>query len=387
MIIADDLTGALDTGVPFANNGLSVRVYLSPQVKDGFDEACDVLIACTRSRHVPARQALDLVRDAFAAQSGRFSCYFKKLDSTLRGNLGAELEGMAMALTPCRIHLLNAFPAAGRTTVGGKQYLQGVPLDQTAFARDPFNPVQSVDILETIKSQSGLFRVHPEFVKIYDAQTDDDIMRVIESLNAHGELRTLAGCAGLAAGLAQLWQKTPTERREWRLHGSPLTLCGSINPIVTTQVAYAREHGMRVETLPDSFLRGDKQQELVDARRLSELHKRQPLIILTPRPAPQPEIASRDGVRMAQAMGRLYAALLQTGFEAPMLIVGGDTLEACVDAIGCRSLVPRGEPLPGTVLFELDVHGSVYRLLSRAGGFGAPSALVDLFALMKGGIS
>lgn len=86
-------------------------------------------------------------------------------------------------------------------------------------------------------------------------------------------------------------------------------------------------------------------------------------------------------------MGRCYATLLEAGFDSPFLIIGGDTLEACMDAACSRELIPLGEPLPGTVLCRALYQGNTRYLLSRAGGFGNSRALVDLLELMKGGIS
>ena len=80
-VVADDLTGALDTGVPFAANGLAVRVQSDSTLMDSVGaEDCDVLIVCTRSRHLPSKQAQRVVRDTFfaARQAGVFGCYIKK---------------------------------------------------------------------------------------------------------------------------------------------------------------------------------------------------------------------------------------------------------------------------------------------------------------------
>ena len=103
-ISADDLTGALDTGVQFAKAGLHVRVTPTPAFIPGEE---DVLVVCTQTRHLPAQKARAVVGDVFAhaKQAGSYGVYFKKLDSTLRGNVGSELEGMARELFGTRVKL------------------------------------------------------------------------------------------------------------------------------------------------------------------------------------------------------------------------------------------------------------------------------------------
>ena len=389
-VVADDLTGALDTGVPFAANGLAVRVQSDPTLMDSVGaEDCDVLIVCTRSRHLPSKQAQRVVRDTFfaARQAGVFGCYIKKLDSTLRGNLGAELEGMILALDASCIHVLNAFPAAGRTTLNGVQYVYGQPVDRTSFAKDPFNPIRSANILQTLQAQSPLIQAHPERIRIYDAQTDGDIGKVIDQLSAQGELKTLAGCAGLAAELAKLWKKSCVVTCDAHLPQKPFILCGSLNPAADAQMEWAQTCGAHVETLPMAFLKGDPIEGAREAKRLIALHQRETVILRTPRPSSGQTSDAADGSRMAASMGRCYATLLEAGFDSSFLIIGGDTLEACMDAVCSRELIPLGEPLPGTVLCRALYQGNTRYLLSRAGGFGNSRALVDLLELMKGGIS
>ena len=90
LILADDFTGALDTGVQFAACGIPTRVVVGEQVDFAANDAA-VLVVDTETRHLPAAEAYaviaKLTREAMSA--GVFSIY-KKTDSALRGNIGAE---------------------------------------------------------------------------------------------------------------------------------------------------------------------------------------------------------------------------------------------------------------------------------------------------------
>lgn len=355
-ISADDLTGALDTGVQFAKAGLHVRVTPTPAFISG-DE--DVLVVCTQTRHLPAQKARAVVRDVFtqAKQAGSYGVYFKKLDSTLRGNVGSELEGMADALGADCIRLCNAFPAAGRTTKNGIQYVNGTALHETPFAKDPFNPIFSSSIEEIIRAQSpGAAAI----TRVLDAQTDEEIDQHMQE-----EPSVLAGCAGLAGALAR--KRSRTNPPAFPAFASPpLILLGSINPVADEQAAYAAGQGVPLFTLP-------------------ECPSSLPAIVQTPRPSAP--VSSGDGRAMAQRMGALFAQRMRTSPDTPVMVVGGDSLLACIEAVRCEELVPLGEVLPGTVLLRMTFDGHFCHLLSRAGGFGGRSALVDTIEYLNGGIA
>src|SRR5579884_4019048 len=138
-IIADDLTGAADAAAPFASAGRATYVAVD---HDDLPD-CDVLSLSTASRHFSAEQAYDA---AYAAtvRVAQSRWLFKKIDSTLRGQLSAELSAVMAASRRARALIAPAFPAQSRTTVGGRQFVRGQALEETPFAHD----VLSSDLLE-----------------------------------------------------------------------------------------------------------------------------------------------------------------------------------------------------------------------------------------------
>src|SRR5215212_4169118 len=138
-VIADDLTGAADAGVQLVHAGYRTAVVFREEEVVADD--LDAVSFDTDSRTMPAGFAAKRVLEAArAAPEARI--VYKKLDSTLRGNVAAEL---AAALGGARRDLAvvaPAFPAAGRTTVAGTQRVHGVPVDETEMANDPHTPVR-----------------------------------------------------------------------------------------------------------------------------------------------------------------------------------------------------------------------------------------------------
>lgn len=127
-MLADDLAGAHDVAIPFAKRDFAVAVLSDPDRLDRFDSA-DLVVLNTNTRSCDEAEAADRLGaacEAISARSG--SLIYKKIDSTLRGNVGFEIdlvsERMGFGLAVCA----PAFPEMGRTTVGGYQLLHGVPV-------------------------------------------------------------------------------------------------------------------------------------------------------------------------------------------------------------------------------------------------------------------
>ena len=152
---------------------------------------------------------------------------YKKTDSLLRGNIGAELRGLARRHRRPATRVRAGVSAGGRTTIDGIHRLNGVPVAQTAPGRDELTPVgeshiptllldsaqlkvESVpldvvrgghDVLVaalTSADQSGIDVVAP------DVETDDDLLAIASALRATVGGRISAGSAGLAEHLARL---------------------------------------------------------------------------------------------------------------------------------------------------------------------------------------
>ncbi|GHT92238.1 hypothetical protein FACS1894140_3970 [Spirochaetia bacterium] len=218
LILADDLTGALDTGVQFAKKGIPTRVLLSPASPPFgdavlVDENPVVLVINTDTRHCSIPDAGKIIT-ACLERYRDIPYVYKKTDSTLRGNIGAELEALMTARHISQLPFVPAYPGLGRTTAGGHQLINGVPINKTDMASDALNPIRHSFIPDIIGEESGipvsLIPAHTPLsakntksqkreILVYDCDNDGELRDIAHTLKTQGLLSVTAGCAGFAA--------------------------------------------------------------------------------------------------------------------------------------------------------------------------------------------
>ena len=144
LIIADDFTGALDTGVQFAGEGAETRVVTDRNYDYCAVEAgIQVLVMDAETRHLPAKEAYDVVYGiAIRGIASGIPYIYKKTDSALRGNIGSELTALLAASEKNILPFFPAFPKIGRTTEAGYHYINGIPVKESVFGQDPYDPVK-----------------------------------------------------------------------------------------------------------------------------------------------------------------------------------------------------------------------------------------------------
>lgn len=155
VIIADDLTGANDTGAIIAQNGFKVGTVLDLQNINQFDQF-QVLCMSTDSRGLAPEEAYERVTKAATCFEDRETIFFsKRCDSTLRGNVGAEIDAILDTLDDSAIAVVVAsFPNSGRTCIGNYLLVHHIPLEKTEVARDPIAPVKISRVTEIVKQQT-----------------------------------------------------------------------------------------------------------------------------------------------------------------------------------------------------------------------------------------
>jgi len=334
-VIADDLTGALDSSTPFALAGLSVVVATRPAgVAAALALAPDVVVANSVTRAEPSTTAAEVVSHiAHQLAGSRPGIVFKKIDSRLKGNVRVETEATAAAFGRSGMVVAPAVPDQGRLTVGGAVAGHGVA---TPLLIAPFVP---------------------ETAHIADASQQSDLDALVAATDLQ---RTLAvGARGLGTALAQTFGRV----RQERFLPDPQTLfaIGSHDPITAAQI----------ERLPASVARHDAP--------LGELNGPPtglPAVLVSTGSYLGPDAAL--SARFAQGVARVI------DLRAPHTLVlsGGDTALAVLDALGVALVFPQGEAASGLpwFLIERENHPSI-RCIVKSGGFGGVNSLADLLAL------
>lgn len=150
LVVADDLTGATDTGHGFAARGFETVVRLDPDFESP-DAA--VLVVDTDSRYVAPNEAASRVATVISDIDA--ATVYKKVDSTLRGNLAAEIEAAMAAMDADAAAVAPAFPSNGRVTACGYHLTEGVLVTDTEAGNDPDSPVHSPRLPDHLRQQGA----------------------------------------------------------------------------------------------------------------------------------------------------------------------------------------------------------------------------------------
>jgi len=403
-VIADDLTGACETGAQFAAAGLEavVSVHADGPLDAPPDDA-GVWVVDTESRHLAPDRAVRCV--AAAVERGRqlgAGWFYKKVDSTLRGNVGAELEALMRASRARVLPFIPAYPAAGRTTRGGVQYVEGKPLDRTFFADDPLSPVESSSIPRLIARQSSLSVLvvtadrlpdaggSEPCIWAFDAATEEDLDGIADALEECDLLRCCAGAAGFAGRIAARLARGGRRVAAVHRRGPVLLVNGSLHERSLAQVRHAPKGTVESRRLgPGALFAGDGCPG--DARNVVEsasaaLRGGRDVLLYTivegKERAVYERCAAEHGAEeppraVAGALGALTAAVVGAvdGLGA-VAVFGGETAVAVLRALGCGSVRPRRQLWPGVIECILSPPRRRLGFITKCGGFG-PDDLVE----------
>lgn len=295
---------------------------------DPVEADCDALVVDTATRHADASAARLRVERLARRFPAEF--VFKKTDSTLRGHIAAEFQGLLAARPESRLVYAPAYPAQGRTVRDGVLYVKGRPLEQTEYARDRFSPSAQGCIPKLIEGLP---------VTVVDGETDADLMRAAASLP-----RLAAGTGAFAKAWSRLLP-VPREGRRRRLQGrNPLVACGSLHPASQEQVRHARQEA-------------------------------------TVLPAGRPDGDPRE---IAAELARRVRRALESGRYDALVVFGGDTARAVLEELGALRVEPLSEALPGVPASVVRFAGGELPLITKAGGFGGPDALERIRLWLRG---
>jgi len=413
LIIADDFTGALDTGVQFAKQGVRTLVTTDRDIPlSSVPHDVSVLSVDLESRHIPFREAYGRVFAlASRAVSAGVGCIYKKTDSTLRGNIGAELEAVLRACGSS-VMFVPAYPKSGRTTRDGVQYVNGVPLGESAIAKDPIDPVVISSVTDIIALQTSVKamyvpvfccgRAHfsePDSIYVFDAESDDELDLIARSLWAEGRTGVLAGCAGFAEKLPDLMKLPRTEGYEPSVRDSLLIVSGSVNQVSVDQLDAGMRYGFQSVclTAEQKLLRtaqGDAARrsaaETAAAGLLSCGRVMLRSIASRADMDEAAELAAQLGIDAgavpalaAEAMGAVTKAVFDTGTLPNLAVFGGDTLLSVLEKLGCGGLIPHTEIAPGIVMSRVLRPGGDFEIVTKAGGFGGGDAVGDIVRFLQ----
>ncbi len=368
-----------------------------------------VAVVDTDSRAVPPATAYERVSAATRLlRSAGYSRLYKKLDSTLRGNLGAELGAVLDAGGYGAVLVAPAFPNTGRTTVGGCHLLHSTPVSETHLARDPVFPVREAHIPHLLREQSrrgaGLvelatvragqeailervaqFRAASSKLIVLDAETPSDLRAIAQAAVALGDEVCCAGSAGLAEALADEWLPVGAEPQlVVGFRGGPVLLVsGSASEVTREQVRVCTARSNTTSVTLDPAL-GSEEAERCGVEAGEALAAGRNAILSLREPEPGGVTSGTDPHRIVDMLGRAAVRAMRTARPGGLVLTGGETARAVCQHMGAHSIRLLTELEPGVPLGELEGTGGLL-VVTKAGAFGTRDTLSRALQTLRDG--
>ena len=381
LIIADDITGANDTGVMLVRNGMPTVVVLEMHR----DNADLNVVLNTETRSLKSENAYDeILCFAKNIDFNQFDTIVKKVDSTLRGSITHEILAIDELYKPDLILFMPAIPDLGRTTQGGIHKLYGIPISQTEIGKDPKTPVQE-DSLKKILQAVYDEKIthfneadHLDFnngrIFTSDACTNEHMKKVSEAAMATGKKILWVGASALVDNLLASKQRPA------------LALVASVSETSRQQVKYAEESGIPLVIIPCETLLSEDY-ELHVRQAIEFLQKGKDVVVLPASTYDRTALEKTVNIpgsstQIQIAMGKIAAAILEAADIAGIFLTGGDTAMGFFKEIGATRLDIISEVLVGIPLMK--ICGTRYdglKVITKAGAFGQSDSLV--FSMRK----
>lgn len=368
-LLADDLTGACDASAVYARAGYSVRVFPFQEGPWNAGDA-EVISASSNSRNLASHDAASaLRRSAEACRELGAKRFYKKIDSTLRGQVRSEVTALLEHLQLHAALICPALPSQGRTVQDAAVLVDGVPAHLGAAGRDPGAPLQSSSILTCVPGaltcslaelRSGFLpdRVNEALSKrtvmVCDAVTDEDLHIIAETVRNRQDILPV-GSSGLARALAG------PQGNSVPVTSPVLALIGSLHPASRAQAL--RCSG--VISLADPPEVPETVRQCLEHLK----HRRSPVVITSGSSASDP----------SGFLGRTAAAVLEQVPDLRIAASGGDTALGVLRELGASHLDVTGElcsGVPVSVIIGGRFDG--VSVITKGGGFGGPETLREL---------
>jgi uncharacterized protein YgbK (DUF1537 family) len=282
---------------------------------------------------------------------------YKKIDSTLRGPVAAELRAVLAALPDTRLLFAPANPAVGRTVSGGVLLVHGRPVHETEFGRDPVSPVRESRL------KALLADLPAGAVEIPDTADFNALERAVEAQRRRGGDWVAVGSGALARPVAAMLPPaapTPgTFHRPPPPPGPVLLLGGSAHAINRRQATRLRE----TKDVPTHELLPDSPVNMIVNAVATSLRTRGAAALLTG--------AERfDSAAVLERLTAVATAAIAATGTARVFATGGETARALCAALDVRQLAFEAELEPGLAVASGSGRNGPLLLAVKPGGFG-----------------
>lgn len=365
-ILADDLTGALDSAGCFAGAGDTLPVVFDPA---HLPEAGNC-VASTDSRDADEDAAVARVECFRSVFDNRDGIAFKKIDSLLRGHVAAEIAHLVRGGDFEAAVIAPAFPALDRVTRNGRQWATLAGDEQPRMVGPDLKSDFARFGLDLRAGFPGAAQDGSSQIFLADAETDDDLRGIVSAGRRAGRV-LWCGSAGLADILAGARPESfPVAAKR------VLVVCGTLHPVAALQCK-------QLERNDDSAVISLRQggDLAIAAQHVNDRLRGDNSVALA---ADFPQMLPQD----ARAMLGAVAKTILPKLDRPdaLFVMGGDTLRLCCDALGAHRLAVRGLLVPGIPVSEfVDGEWAGVTVISKSGALGTAETLSDILAMIGAG--
>jgi 3-dehydrotetronate 4-kinase len=425
--IADDFTGATDLANNLVRAGMRVvqtnGVPSAPLAAD-----VDAVVVALKSRTLaPADavakslQALQWLQTAGAQQiyfkyCSTFDSWYGGDGSDKRGNIGPVTEALMDALATDFTIATPAFPDNGRTVFKGHLFVGDVLLSESSMKNHPLTPMQDANLVKVMQGQcrrkiglidyrtvaAGADAVRTRIqelrgqgvgIAIVDALSNEDLMRMGSALAA---LPLLTAGSGVAIGLPQNFgiELSPQSASLPKATGFQAVISGSCSQATNAQVAAWKAIGKPNLALDMRAVLSDEAQHHATVQSVlawaKPLLANGPVLVYSTADAQavkttQTELGSQaTGERVEQALSAIARGLVALGVQQ-LVVAGGETSGACVQALGIQQMQIGGQIDPGVpwCYAQSNAVGAPLHLALKSGNFGAEDFFTKAFKLLE----
>lgn len=409
LIIADDFTGALDTGVQLSKKHIPTTVFADIETLPEVPNHCEVLVINANIRHVSpesAYQCICTLLDTYAAPDTKI---YLKTDSVLRGNISAVFAA-ALHTIKKPLCFVPAFPSLKRTTRNATAYVNGSLLEDSVFRDDPRTPTRNSYIpyimnvthsvqYECISIENQKTFQHSEhssnIVYLFDCETNEQMTSIGNLIAKKNLFRLTAGCAGFAATFPDHLPFLKTPSTSSVTEGPVLFISGSANAVTLRQLQYAKDKNHPLFSLSETMFSNindstisikdkgfykDLRFENTLKKASSALLHGQSIILATA--VEKSDFLNLGNIKkilktdeaihnyIAEYTSCLVESILKTVSIHNLVIFGGDMVAAILKKLSCHQVEALGEIKTGVPLCRISLNGTACNLATKSGGFG-----------------
>lgn len=404
LVVSDDMTGNNDVGALLNQSGLNTVAALSDHISKEYMVDRDALCLNTDSRALTSEQAREKVKQVVNNYWNTEILYCKRIDSTLRGNVGSEIDGILGALPKgYKAVVVPAFPKAGRICIGGYMLVDGRTLEECGAHKDVKTPVYHLKVKDIIASQSTRLIETVELKQVRSSQnklvqtiiqSQADIM-IADAVNEHDIIRIARAChmSGVQIVCVDPGSFTAAMAREKYVKNKSgdknLLVIGSLAETTRRQVDYLIECRnplvclIEINRLLQDF---DVLKKEVLTWILSQVDEYEDILLLTD----DVTDGCEDKILKAEKISEYFTALAAEIYSrlqnkiACVYLCGGDTAQDFLETLDVQAIDIKEEVLPLAVYGRTLCSGKKsFQVLTKGGMIGERNAIIQLLEYAK----